>query len=154
MHSFTCFYTSSFYVYFCQIEIERVQYALARYLRTRMLKIENQLGKIVTDTNDTTLYDKLSEEEQIFASNLDGLNKRHRQTNVADKIDLHKANQDRMDGSVKNFRCNSEFVFCKAEKEVQNIESLNDITMKPGDVCILRYSSIAENLKNQEVHLF
>jgi hypothetical protein len=45
-----------------QMDIERVRYSLARYLRTRVLKIEKYLEYVISNTD---IYDRLSTEEQV-----------------------------------------------------------------------------------------
>ena len=54
-----------------QMDIERVRYSLARYLRTRLLKIEKCLDSI---TSSITLRDRLSFKEKKFADMLSSIN--------------------------------------------------------------------------------
>ena len=54
-----------------QMDIERVRYSLARYLRTRLLKIEKCLDSILTSI---TLRDRLSAREKTFADTLSSMN--------------------------------------------------------------------------------
>jgi hypothetical protein len=54
-----------------QMDIERVRYALSRYLRTRILKIEKMLETIVSRVD---VLDNLSKHEKIFAAKLNNLN--------------------------------------------------------------------------------
>ena len=64
-------FTASLY----QMDIERVRYSLSRYLRTRLLKIENSLDYIIQ--NPEILNNRLSENEQHFAISLYNLTNRH-----------------------------------------------------------------------------
>jgi len=57
-----------------QMDIERVRYSLARYLRTRLLKIERSLDSILSDTT-FVLRDRLSSKEKKFAETLSSMNK-------------------------------------------------------------------------------
>lgn len=52
------------------MDIERVRYALCRYLRTRILKIESMLEYVITRVD---VLDRLSKAEKIFASRLHNL---------------------------------------------------------------------------------
>ena len=63
----TEYFTTTLY----QMDIERVRYSLSRYLRSRIIKIEKCLEFIVGNTD---VYDRLSDEEKVFASKLNTLN--------------------------------------------------------------------------------
>jgi hypothetical protein len=63
----TEFFTATLY----QMDIERVRYSLSRYLRARVIKIEKSLEFIV---GNFEVYDRLSDEEKVFASKLNTLN--------------------------------------------------------------------------------
>ena len=56
---------NQFQAHFYQMDIERIRYALARYLRTRVQKIESSLDYI---HSDLTIFDRLSEHEKHFAN--------------------------------------------------------------------------------------
>ena len=60
-------FTASLY----QMDIERVRFSLAKYLRTRIFKIENNLDYIISRDE---LMDRLSIEERTFAAKLQQLN--------------------------------------------------------------------------------
>lgn len=55
-----------------QMDIDRVRFSIVKYFRTRILKIEANLEAILFDV---TMMDRLSPEEQLFASKLDQRNK-------------------------------------------------------------------------------
>jgi hypothetical protein len=52
-----------------QMDIERIRYSLSRYLRTRLVKIEKYLYSF----QDRSKLEKLSFQEQVFATKLLGL---------------------------------------------------------------------------------
>lgn len=64
-------FTSTLY----QMDIERIRYSIARYLRTRLLKIENTVDFIIQ--NHDLFQTRLSENEQAFALSLYNLTNRH-----------------------------------------------------------------------------
>jgi hypothetical protein len=55
-----------------QMDIERVRFALSRYLRTRLRKIEDQTQFLIADED---AYRKLSDREKILLQQLAELNK-------------------------------------------------------------------------------
>ena len=64
-------FTSNLY----QMDIERIRYSIARYLRTRLLKIENNLDFLIQHPD--IFQNRLSENEQTFALSLYNLTNRH-----------------------------------------------------------------------------
>jgi hypothetical protein len=65
------------------MDIERIRYALSRYLRTRLLKIERNLEHILANI-DTT--DRLSVHEKNFAAKLNTLNNTYFEDTVSSKM--------------------------------------------------------------------
>jgi len=106
-----------------EMEIERVRYLIARYLRTRIIKIESSLHYI--DSNIDT-KDRLSSEEKKFVSNIKKLYDGHMEEivfsrikdNVAEDV-FYKPKADSGERSiyrdnVKNDQPNlNEFVVCR-----------------------------------------
>lgn len=65
---------ASFGMTFYRMEVDRIKYLIARYLRVRLLKIEQQSEYIIE--NDI-IKDKLSIQERIFIDKLTSLNSQH-----------------------------------------------------------------------------
>lgn len=72
-----------FVVTLYQMDIERVRYSLARYLRTRLLKIERSLEYILSNID---VMDRLSMQEKEFATKLNNLNTSYFEDNVTNRL--------------------------------------------------------------------
>lgn len=70
------------------MDIERVRYSLARYFRTRLLKIEKNLEFILSNID---VMDRLSVAEKEFASKLQRFNDKHFEENVSNKFERSDA---------------------------------------------------------------
>ncbi len=66
-----------------QMDIERVRYALARYLRTRVLKIEKMLMAIISNIE---LMSRLSKHEKVFATRLHNLNNTYYEESFSNRL--------------------------------------------------------------------
>lgn len=77
-----------FVVTLYQMDIERVRYSLARYLRTRLLKIERSLEYILSNID---VMDRLSMQEKEFATKLSNLNTSYFEDNVTNRFQLSDA---------------------------------------------------------------
>jgi hypothetical protein len=88
-------FTASLY----QMDIERVRYALCRYLRTRILKIENMLEYVVTQVD---VMDRLSKNEKIFATRLHNLSNNYLEDAVFNRVD--KGLRESLETSSDNLR--------------------------------------------------
>lgn len=66
-----------------EMEIERVRYALARYLRARILKIEDALEFIIANPD---MLNRLSDAENRFATRLQRLNNNHFEDQLSSKL--------------------------------------------------------------------
>jgi len=77
-----------FVVTLYQMDIERVRYSLARYLRTRLLKIERSLEYILSNID---IMDRLSMQEKEFATKLNNLNTSYFEDNVTNRFQLSDA---------------------------------------------------------------
>jgi hypothetical protein len=87
-----------------EMDIDRVRYSLAKYFRTRLAKIEDQLEFILSSPEH---INRLSPAERIFAQKLNNTNK----TYIADTIisrlpeanaEYFRINTDRYDHSKPN----------------------------------------------------
>jgi hypothetical protein len=72
------------------MDIERVRYSLARYLRTRILKIERNLEYILSSID---VMDRLSMNEKIFATKLNNLNNSYFEDNVSNRFQQSDAKE-------------------------------------------------------------
>ena len=79
-----------FIVSLYQMDIERVRYSLARYLRTRILKIERNIEYIVSDID---IMDRLSMQEKVYATKLNSLNNSHFEDNVSGRLQSESAKE-------------------------------------------------------------
>lgn len=84
-----------------QMDIERVRYSLARYLRTRILKIERNLEYILSSID---VMDRLSMNEKVFATKLNNLNNTYFEDNVTNRIQQQDAREmyDLSDNRLRN----------------------------------------------------
>lgn len=73
----------SFTLMIYEMDVERVRYSLARYLRARILKIERSLEYILSNID---IMDRLSVTEKQFASKLDRLNSNYFEETVAKRF--------------------------------------------------------------------
>ena len=83
-----------------EMDIERVRYSLARYFRTRLLKIERNLEHILANID---LMDRLSVNEKVFASKLHNLNNGYFDDNVSNRFQNADA-KDHYDVSENRLR--------------------------------------------------
>lgn len=70
------------------MDIERVRYSLARYFRTRLLKIERSLEYILSNID---IMDRLSMQEKEFATKLNNLNNSYFEDNVSNRFQHNDA---------------------------------------------------------------
>lgn len=66
-----------------QMDIERVRYSLARYLRSRVLKIEKNLEYILSNID---VMDRLSMNEKVFATKLNNINNTYFEETVSNRF--------------------------------------------------------------------
>jgi len=107
-----------------QMEAERVRYSLARYLRTRLLKIEDSLDFVLSNVD---LLDRLSFAEKQFAASLNELNNNHFEDHLTGKLpeSMHEM-VAKSDDRVRHARpAMNEFVFLMALEDLDNV-SMDD----------------------------
>jgi len=146
-----------------EMDIERIRYLIARYLRTRIMKIEASLHFI--DSHIDT-KDRLSSEEKEFVFNIKKLYDVHMEENVFSRIKndtaedvFDKPKSDSNDKSkykdnFKNDQPNlNEFVVCR----VSDIEDLDinlqfedkEITLSKNGIHVVEYSNIQKYILQQ-----
>ena len=87
------------------MEIDRVRFALVKYLRTRIQKIEQQVDFLVLNAE---AMDRLSEGEQVYLSKLNNINNQLINDTVVSRLCSDSAvkyfrnNEDRYQHSVPN----------------------------------------------------
>jgi GINS complex subunit 4 len=67
-----------------QMDIDRIRYSLARYLRTRILKIEENIDLVIARQD---IFDNLSMKEQIFAAKLHNTRNEYMDDTFFSKVD-------------------------------------------------------------------
>jgi hypothetical protein len=84
-----------------QMDIERVRYSIARYLRTRILKIERNLEYILSNID---VMDRLSMNEKVFATKLNNINNTYFEENVSNRFQHQDAKEyyDVSDNRLRN----------------------------------------------------
>lgn len=137
-------FTSTLY----QIEMERVRYSLARYLRTRILKIEDSLDYILTNLD---MLDRLSWGEKALAQKLNELNGNHFEDHLMNPLSKMEGrpnenftNADRVEHARPQL---TEFVFIMALDDLPEVvmDETNDgnlSTLRRGEVWVVRYERI------------
>jgi len=136
-------FTSTLY----QMELERVRYSLARYLRTRILKIEDSLEYVLTNPD---MLDRLSYAEKAFATRLYELNNNHFEDHLVARLrempgDVHEILQMSGDRAKHAQPSMNEFVFIMALEDLDHVvmdESNADSGLRKHEVWVVRYSSV------------
>ena len=106
---------------FYRMEVDRVKYSVGRYLRARLMKIEQQAEFIVE--NDV-VKDKLSIQERVFVDKLTAMNAQHFRTCVHDAVttpSLKKHMAKRADIIQNAMPDLMEFVICLAMDDINDI---------------------------------
>jgi hypothetical protein len=144
------YFTATLY----EMDIERVRYSMARYLRTRILKIEKGLEYILSNID---IIDRLSTEEREFATKLNSLNNSFFEDNVSNRLqdeqsrDVFEMSEDRLKHAQPKMQ---DFVFCKALDDVQvQLSSDKAVDLMPGVVEIIQYSLIKEYVVDGRIQL-
>lgn len=81
------------------MDIDRIRFSLIKYLKIRLLKIENQIDYL---SSNYEMFDRLSIAEKQFATKLNNLNNGYFEDNVINRFnyDSHKQylrkNEDRL----------------------------------------------------------
>lgn len=146
-------FTASLY----QMDIERIRYTIARYLRTRVLKIERNLDFII---NSKDMMERLSDAEKVFATKLYGargayiediLQRRFKDDNGESVNEEFENIVSTSDDLVKQTKPMLDtFVFCMSAEDIYDSQGT---PWAEGDVKIVLYSSIQEQVLSGKVHL-
>mmetsp|Transcript_16643 Transcript_16643/g.28168 ORF Transcript_16643/g.28168 Transcript_16643/m.28168 type:complete len:226 (-) Transcript_16643:529-1206(-) len=139
-----------------QMDIERVRYSLARYLRTRLLKIERNLEYILSNID---IMDRLSTEEKTFASKLNNQNNGYFEDNVTNRLVQEKARTiyDTAENRLRNAQpVAKQFVFCRAHTmDLTDLMVSSDqvSSLAQGDIGILHYNVIKDFVADGQAEL-
>lgn len=141
-----------------QMDMDRAQYMLRSYLRTRLQKIEKDMIHI----SKTDLWNRLSKEEEGFAKRCYENMKSYLNESVLSKLpsgyqsDLKQSNASEEDDMVPEPNLDT-FVFCKSESSIGAIpldDSADEIVdLVAGDLYVLRYKSIKPFVENGQIDL-
>lgn len=149
---------SKFTIEMYKMDLDRVQYMVKKYYRTRVLKIEKQLEAIMSDIS---YQDCLSYKEKVFAEKLHQLNKTYFEETVHRRLgeiireefervdDFHRHSQPKMD----------EFVFTRALRDCPGVDVGGRGNEKEfrdyykGDIGIVKYLRIEKFLKEGSFEL-
>ncbi|KNA18509.1 hypothetical protein SOVF_070120 [Spinacia oleracea] len=141
-----------------QMDMDRAQYMLRSYLRTRLQKIEKDMIHI----SKTDLWNRLSKEEQSFSKRCYENMKSYLDESVLSKLpsgyqsDLKQSNASEEDDMVPESNLET-FVFCKSESSIGAIpldDSADEIVdLVAGDLYVLRYKSIKPFVENGKIDL-
>ncbi|XP_057546400.1 DNA replication complex GINS protein SLD5 [Amaranthus tricolor] len=141
-----------------QMDMDRAQYLLRSYLRTRLQKIEKDMIHI----SKSDLWNRLSKEEQNFTNRCYESMKNYLDESVLSKLpigyqsDIKQSNASEEDDMVPEPNLDT-FVFCKSENSIGAIpldDSADEIVdLIAGDLYILRYKSIKPFVENGQIDL-
>jgi hypothetical protein len=136
----------SFAITFYRMEADRVKYSISRYLRARLMKIEQQADYI--DEHDE-VKDKLSMKERVFVEQLASLNAQHFKTTIHDGVandGLRRQFAKRSDIIANAAPDLNDFVFCLALEDMPTVMSSEDemFPLERGETAVLRYEFIRE----------
>lgn len=139
-----------------RMEIDRINYLLRDYLRARIKKIENSVLYIFKDSGT---YDLLSKEEQKFAVGFMDITEDHFKKSFLSQLPK-RAQILEKDGEVDPSAGPDldKFVFCRVKNSIGSYavgEEANDdpLDFEQGDIICIRYKSIQQLLKNEDVEL-
>lgn len=136
-----------------QMDIERVRYSLSRYLRSRVLKIEKCLEFI---NSHMDVFDRLSDEEKVFASKLNTLNNSYFEDVVATRLvaearEYYESSDDRVKNAEPSFQ---DFVFCKSLVDIKNLQIADqNQDIGEGTIIIVQYAAVRNHVLEGEVIL-
>lgn len=138
-----------------QMDIDRVRYSLVRYLRARILKIEQTVDYIMSTMD---VLDRLSSYEKTFASKLFNLNNTYMEEvyfNKLSKDGLREHISADNDGLRHSHPSLKDFVFCLAKKDLLNVDLGGNklSSYYVNEVFVANYSAVREYVANESVQL-
>lgn len=139
-----------------RMELDRINYQLRHYFRLRIKKIEKYIMHIFKGDGP---YDRLSEPEKLFAVGYSDLMEDHFKKSFLSMLPQRLQVMEK-DGTV-DFATGpplDNFVFCQVRNTVGSYvigeEATDDsLDLTKGDILCIRYKSIRDLLKNEDVEL-
>jgi hypothetical protein len=132
-----------------ELQIDRIRFLLASYLRARLLKIEKYAEYI---TNNDDMLEHLSEREQVFAKQYSELEQSHLQTMFLNGLpdQLKSADQNTTPEPDTNT-----FVFCKVRENIGRFQLSEDdiVNLNAGDTYVLEYEPIIPFIERGQIDL-
>ena len=141
------------------MDMERVKYSLARYLRVRILKIENMVHYIDSSSDQ---IGRLSEHEKEFLYSLQRINNNYRSDQIERKVLNGNTAEKRAktyltfmnDALIKNEEPDlNTFVFAMPETDVAIQTNIGTRALGRSAVYVIDYASIKEKVYSEEVSL-
>jgi hypothetical protein len=138
------------------MDMERVKYSLARYLRVRILKIENMVHYI---TNNMDHYDRLSDEEKEFLITVNRINTNYFEDQITRKVQHKPVYKKYLKTMQDDLVAHAEpdlgtYVFAVAEQDVDVVTMDNKtLTLNASSAVAIDYMSIKEKVYANEVNL-
>uniref|UniRef100_A0A7S1TZD8 DNA replication complex GINS protein SLD5 n=1 Tax=Phaeomonas parva TaxID=124430 RepID=A0A7S1TZD8_9STRA len=153
-------FTASLY----QMDIDRVKYALAKYLRVRILKLERVAGLFRADLAPeladaaAELRRKISDEERQFAGELEKLYEAHIDDAVLRHLpeDGPETLRSLGDADICRPPRTDRFVFCRVNETVDGFlahETAEPATWEEGDVHVAPYAAIKSFVEDGRMSL-
>eukprot|EP01138_Halocafeteria_seosinensis_P012567 gb/GECG01012840.1/.p1 GENE.gb/GECG01012840.1/~~gb/GECG01012840.1/.p1 ORF type:complete len:319 (+),score=40.75 gb/GECG01012840.1/:1-957(+) len=138
-----------------QMDIDRVQYLISSYLRTRLIKIKENCTYILA--NHDTMLDKLSSAEQEWVRTYADLMHTHLSESALDSLpELYQKLND--DEQIREGPDLDKFVVCHVLEDLGPLSSItgatgDDIAVEEGSTYLLPYRHIRDHLLNDRVEL-
>ena len=136
------------------MEMERIKYSLARYLRTRILKIENSVHYLITSDHQ----DRLSDQEKDFLEKVNTINNNYFEDqitrNVASRPEYKKYLKPMKDDLVLNAEPDQDsYVFAMTHDDIDVRVGNQAVTMNAHGVYIMNFNSVREEVLDKKVFL-
>lgn len=142
------------------MDMERIKYSLARYLRARILKIENMVHYIESSEEHVN---RLSEHEKEFLYSLQRINNNYRSDQIERRVTSGNTSEKRVktyltfmgDALINNEEPDlNTFVFAMPETDVDVVTTDNRSTqLSNSSVVVIDYASIKEKVYSEELSL-
>lgn len=138
-----------------QMDIDRVRYSLARYLRARILKIEQSVDYIMAKTD---VLDRLSSQEKTFVSKLYNLNNSYMEEAYFNRLTQEGLKENIEQESDRLLHAQpslKEFVFCFANTDLPGMALGGNVPtdVNKNDVFVACYGEVREHVLNNNVDL-
>ena len=138
------------------METERVKYSLARYLRTRILKIENSVHYLISSIEH---QDRLSSEEREFLYRISKMNNNYLDDQISRHVtsakpDYKKYLKPMKDDLVLNAEPDhGTYVFAMSENDTDVRVGDNRVPMSAAEVNVVDFKSVRQAVLRGEVYL-